>query len=198
MKRAFIIIVAMLALTACVPDPRREADAYATRQQADSLSAAQAQLLKQDAEKHDLLMAQVREVSQWISTMMMTTMIASMFTIFVAMISFGVGSSFVFIGGGVAMAKRNLTMPNRIRLDPVTRQFPLLITKIKDGQYSLSNPNTNSITMLYDRNPADRMMIAAMGATQHDGALAYQARLSHRPGEITSMQSLEIVEMENA
>jgi len=139
-------------------------------------------------------MARVREVSRWISTMMMTTMIAAMFTVFVALTSFGIGSSFVFIGAGVAHAKRNLAQPNQVKLDPVTRQFPLLITKVADGKYSLNNPNTGSTTMLYDRNPADRMMIQAMAATQHDGALAYQARMSHKPGEIAQMQGLQIID----
>jgi hypothetical protein len=197
MKRA-VIIVAMLVLVSCAPDPRREADAYATRTQADALAASSAQALAQDAEAHDLWMSRLREVSQWISTMMITSMIAAMFTMFVSLASLGIGLSFVLIGAGVGTAKRNLAQPNQVRLDPVTRQFPLLITKVADGKYSLSNPNTGSVTMLYDRNPADRMMIQAMGATQHDAALAYQARLSHKPGEIAGMESLQIIDAEDA
>ena len=49
--------------------------------------------------------------------------------------------------------------------------------------------------MLYDRNPADRLMIQAMANTQHDGALAYQARLSHQPGQIAQIEAPQIVEM---
>jgi hypothetical protein len=197
MWRIVILMIAMIALTSCVPDPRREASAYATRLKADSSAATKAQALQQDAAANDLWMSRLVEVSQWINTMIMTSLIAASFTVFVALTSFGVGSSFVFIGAGVAHVKRNLAQPNQVKLDPVTRQFPLLIVKIKDGQYSLSNPNTDSVTMLYDRNPADRMMIQAMSATQHDGALAYQARLSHRPGEIATIQSQQIIEMRN-
>jgi hypothetical protein len=145
-----------------------------------------------------LWMARVNEVSKGISTLMTVTMIALMFFAIVAIASSGIGISFLTIGAGIATAQRNLSQPIQIRLDPVTRQFPLLITKIKDGAYSLSNPNTDSITMLYERNPADMMMIQAMSATQHDGALAYQARMSHKPGEIAAIESPQIIEMERA
>lgn len=195
MKRVIILAMLALALASCAPDPRREADAYATRQRADALAASQAQTLEQDAQAHALLMGNAREASQFISTLMMTSMIAGMFTLFVSIVSLGIGLSIVFIGGGLAAARRNMLKPNQIRLDPVTRQYPLLITRIEEGKYSLSNPNTNSVTMLYDRNPADRMMIAAMSATQHAGALAYQARLSHQPGEIAQIQAPQILEV---
>lgn len=212
MKRFYFLlfIFATFSLTSCAPDPRREAEAYATRKQADVSAAAQAQAMEQSkamneesmrlvAEKNSLEVERLKEVNRFIATVMQTGMVAGMFTLFIAVISLGIGLSFVFIAGGVGTAKRQLMKPyhEQIRLDPVTRQFPLLITKVEEGKYALSNPNTNSVTMLYDRNPADRMMIQAMSATQHDGALAYQARLSHRPGEIATIQSpqLEVIEV---
>jgi hypothetical protein len=197
MKRVIIIALFALMLTACAADPRREADAYATRQQADTQSEAARQAIQQQAETHDLKMQRYQEVGQWVSALMMTSMIAAMFTVFVALVSFGIGSSFVFIGAGIARAKHELTKPYLVRLDPVTRQYPLLISKVGDGKYSLSNPNTNSTTMLYDRNPADMLMIQAMSAIQHDGALAYQARMSHKPEAIAEIESprLQILEV---
>jgi hypothetical protein len=198
MKRYILITLLALMLSACAVDPRRDADAYATRQQADAQALAMKQNLTQQAETHALWMARVNEVSKGISTLMTVTMIALMFFAIVAIASSGIGISFLTIGAGIATAQRNLSQPIQIRLDPVTRQFPLLITKIKDGAYSLSNPNTDSITMLYERNPADMMMIQAMSATQHDGALAYQARMSHKPGEIAAIESPQIIEMERA
>ena len=197
MKRAVVLMLVMMFVTAsCTPDPRRDADAYATRKLADDTAAAQAQARAQDAELHTLAMARIEEVSQWISTLMMTALMATMFVVLVSFGSFGIGSSFVLIGAGIGAAKRNLLKPNQIRLDPVTRQYPLLITKIDDGKYALSNPNVGSVTMLYDRNPADRMMIQAMAATQHAGALAYQSRLSHKPGEISTIEAprIEVIE----
>jgi ABC-type multidrug transport system fused ATPase/permease subunit len=198
MKRYILITLLALMLSACAVDPRRDADAYATRQQADAQAQAMDQSLKQQAETHALWMARVNVVSKGISTLMTVTMIALMFFAIVAIASSGIGVSFLTISAGIATAQRNLSQPIQIRLDPVTRQFPLLITKIKDGAYSLSNPNTDSITMLYERNPADMMMIQAMSATQHDGALAYQARMSHKPGEISAIESPQIIEMERA
>ncbi len=196
MRRVIIIALLAFALSACAPDPRREADAYATHKQADEQAAAQEQARAQKAETYDLWMSHLREVSQWISTMMMTSMVAAMFTVFISLSSLGIGISIIIVSASISTAKRNLARPNLIRLDPITRQYPLLITKISDGKYTLSNPNTESVTMLYDRNPADRMMIQAMSATQHDGALAYQARMSHRPGEIAQIQAPQIIEVE--
>jgi hypothetical protein len=198
MKRYILITLLALMLSACAVDPRRDADAYATRQQADAQAQAMKQNLAQQDESHALWMARLNEVSKAISTLMTVTMIALMFFAIVAIASSGIGVSFLTISAGIATAQRNLSQPIQIRLDPVTRQYPLLITKIKDGAYSLSNPNTDSITMLYERNPADMMMIQAMSATQHDGALAYQARLSHKPGEIATITSPQIIEMERA
>lgn len=196
MKRILIIAMLAMIITACAPDPRKEAAAYATRQQADAQARAMQQSLDQQQEQHDLFMAKMQEVGQWLNTLMMVTMIAAMFFVFVTITSGGIGMSFLTISAGISSAKRNLSMPNRIPLNQVTRQYDLLITKVNEGQYSLTNPNTDSVTFLYERNPADMMMIQAMSATQHDGALAYQARMSHKPGEITAIESPQIIEME--
>lgn len=197
MKRIAVLVFVMLFVTAsCTPDPRREADAYATRRLADDTSAAQEQARMQDADAHAVWMQSLTNGMQWISALMQTALIATMFVVVVSLGSFGIGSSFALIGTGIGTAKRQLLKPNQIRLDPVTRQYPILVTKISDGKYSLSNPNVGSVTMLYERNPADRMMIQAMGATQHAGALAYQSRLSHKPGEVAAIQSPQILEIE--
>jgi hypothetical protein len=201
MQRICIIVFAMIAvtlLTSCEPDPRRAADAYATRQESDVQAQAQRQAMDQSAGEHAYKMQRMAETGKMISAFMKITLTALSFTLFVALISLGLGSSFFFIGGGIAKAKLELSKPYQVRLDPVTRQFPLLITKVKEGQYSLSNPNTDSITMLYERNPADKLMIQAMCSIQHDGALAHEARMSHRPGEIASIESqkLQIIEVE--
>lgn len=196
MKRIVIILFAMLVITSCAPDPRREASAYATRKAADTAAGQAQQDMRHEEEVHDMWMSRLNDVSAWASTMVMTSMIASMFAIFVALVSTGIGFSFVSIGTGIGFAKRQLTRPNQIRLDPVTRQFPLLITQVGDGKYSLSNSNTGSVTMLYERNEADRLLIAAMSATQHAGALGHEARLSHKPEAIAQIQAPQILEVE--
>ncbi len=188
MKRILIIVSLAMIITACAPDPRKEAAAYATRQQADAQARAMQQSLDQQQEQHDLFMARVQEVGQWFSTLMMVTMIAAMFFAFVTITSGGIGMSFLTISAGVASAKRNLSMPNQIRLDPVTRQFPILPMYIGNGKYSLTNPNDNTVLLMDTANEADRMKVKAAFGIQHDGALAYQARLSLKPGEIASMQ----------
>lgn len=196
MKRAIIIALFLLALASCTPDPRREADAYATRQQADSLSASQEQARQQDADLHEIKVKQLVDAGQWFSTLMMTSLVASMFTIFIALTSLGIGLAFVFIGGGIAIAKRNMTMPNRIRLDPVTRQYPILPIYLGDGRYAIGNINDGEVMMLDTSKPADALKVKAAFAINHDGSLAYQARLSHKPGDVAQIQAPQILEAE--
>ena len=135
MRRAALFVVLAFALWSCAPaDPRREAEAFATTQQAETQARAAEQQLAQDAEEHQLWMSRADEVSGFISAMMTTTLIAVMFVVITAGASFGVGLSFAVISGGVGVAKRQLARPmqEQVRLDPVTRQYPLIITKVTD------------------------------------------------------------------
>ena len=196
MRRIFIIAMLAMIVTACAPDPRKQAEANRIGLEAQSRSRAMQQSLDQQQQKHDLFMAKIQEVGQWLSTLMMVTMIAAMFFVFVTITSGGIGMSFLTISAGISSAKRNLSMPNQIRLDPVTRQFPILPMYIGGGKYSLTNPNDNTVLLMDTANEADRMKVKAAFGIQHDGALAYQARLSLKPGEITSMQEniIEVTE----
>ncbi len=196
MKRIIIIVLLMFVTTSCVADPRREADAYATRKAAEMQAYAQKQALQQDAEEHALLMEKLREVGAWISTMMMTTMIAVMFTVFVSMASLGIGVSFASIGTGIGMAKRELVKPHQIKLDRVTHQYPILPVYLGNGKYSLTNPNDGSVLMLDTNNPADMLKVRAAFGVQHTGTLAHHARLSHKPGEIAQIDAPQILEAE--
>jgi hypothetical protein len=106
--------------------------------------------------------------------------------------------STITISAGFATARRQFAKPIEIRLDPVTRQYPLLMNKVSDGKFSLTNPNTGSVTMLYERNPADKQMIQAMSAVQYIGAMGHEARLSHKPEALTSVETLpQIIDMES-
>lgn len=188
-KRAALLILLAFALWSCAPDPRREADAFATHQQAETEAARAEQELQQAREKHELFMSNANEVSAWISKTMITAMIAGMFVIAVAGISLGIGLSVIIMGGSAGIARRQWQMPNRIPLDPITRQYPLLPVYLGNGKYSLSNPNTGYVLMLDTRTKADALMVKAAFGVQHDGLLA--SRISHRPEQTPT----QIVEM---
>lgn len=188
MKRVLVILFAF-ALWSCAPDPRREADAYATRKHAEAEAARAEQERIQDAEAHDLFMSRANEVSAWISRTMVTAMMAGMFVMATAALSGGIGLALVFIAGGASIAKRNWHMPNRIPLDTVTRQFPLLPTYLGGGRYSLANPNDNTVLMLDTHNGADALKVKSAFGVMHDGLIV--SRMSHRPGQ-TPTQIIEV------
>lgn len=189
MKRAALYILLAFALWSCAPDPRREADAFATRQAAETQAAQAAQELAQDAEAHQLFMDRANDVSVWISRVMITATISGMVVIAVAGVSLALGMAMVFVGGGYGIARRNITMPNRIPLDPITRQFPLLPVYMGNGKYSLTDPNTGNVLMLDTRTKSDALMVKSAFSIRHDGLIA--SRISHKP----DVSPVQIVEM---
>jgi len=199
-KSALILTLGLLALlmAGCAPDPRRQADADATRMEAEQLAANQEQVRKQDAEEHEIKTNFVKTAAPFINAAIKSALIAVMFAAFVTISSFGVGMSVITISAGFSTARRNYAKPIQIRLDPVTRQYPLLMNKVSEGKFSLTNPNTGSVTLLYERNPNDKLLIQAMSAVQYIGAMGHEARLSHKPEALTSVERLpEIIDMES-
>lgn len=196
----FILALGLLAflLASCAPDPRREADAYATKQLSDQQAADAEQARTQDAETHDAFMEFVITAKPYITAAIQASLIALMFSLFVTIASVGIGMSTLTISAGFATARRQFSKPVEIKLDPVTRQYPLLMNKVSEGKFSLTNPNTGSVTMLYERNPADKQMIQSMSAVQYIGAMGHEARLSHKPEALTSVETVpQIIDMES-
>ncbi len=192
------LLSALPSLTACSPDPRRQADADATRLQAESQVASDEQARAQDAQEHEIKTNFVKTAAPYINAAIKTSLIALMFTAFVVIASFGVGMSAITISAGIATSRRNLSRPNQFKLDKSTHQFPLLMTPIGEGRYTLTNPNTNSVTYLNERNEGDKLMIQAMAATQFIGEMATRASLSHKPEAIASITTLpQIIDMES-
>ncbi len=199
MKR-IILTLGLLAvlLAGCAPDPRRQADADATRMDAETRAENAEQVREQEAQEHDIYINHWKTAAPFINAAIRSALIALMFTAFVVISSSGIGLSVITIGAGFATARRNYAKPIQVRLDPVTRQYPLLMNKVSEGRYSLTNPNTGSVTMLYERNPNDKLLIQSMSAVQYIGAMGHEARLSHKPEALTSVQRLpEIIDMES-
>jgi hypothetical protein len=200
MKRLLIYIGLALMLAACAPDPRKQAEADATRMQAESQAASDAQQRQfaQDAHALDMQVAQAevagrqataaaqaaarQRVILWTSIFGVVGLCAM-----IVLAAYGFGRAFVGLGQAAAIyaTRRSKLMANIIPLDQVTRQYPLLMQRVGGGEYALVNPNVGSVMLLNIRKVEDRQMIAAAGAVQFAGALAHEARQSSDPAAMS-------------
>ena len=199
MKKVLPIILLLILVSACAPDPRKEAEAYATRIEADQ-NALNSEQNRQHAEQLHQFELQRRAMdqenqkaiqSQWQLALNRAIWGGSITLIIV--VCFSVVSVTRTInqtveGVGAAFVRRADVGANLIPLDRVTRQFPLFIQHVHGDKYALHNPNAGSVVMLDVSNPADRQMIATSGATQIAGVIAQEARQSTDPAGVSIIQ----------
>lgn len=199
--RIIIALVGLLAffMSACAPDPRREADAYKTRVQADALAAAQAEQVwaqtNTDSIKnqHDQIAIQNEKAAQdqWQATtkqVIYWSGLALTIALVLSLTTTAIGFSWAVVGTGKALAHAAEVRSNMIHLDRVTRQFPLLLQYVSHGKFSLTNMNNGQTLLLDTRNEADRQMISAASMVQVAGVIASEARKSSDPAAIAIMQ----------
>jgi len=199
MKKVLPIILLLILVSACAPDPRKEAEAYATRIEADQ-NALNSEQNRQHAEQLHQFDLQRRAMDQenqkaiqpqWQLALNRAIWGGSITLIIV--VCFSVVSVTRTInqtveGVGAAFVRRADVGANLIQLDRVTRQFPLFIQHVHGDKYALHNPNAGSVVMLDVSNPADRQMIATSGATQIAGVIAQEARQSTDPSGVSIIQ----------
>jgi hypothetical protein len=193
-KRIFLLSLLFipLFLAACQPDPRREADAYATRSQADqqAADAEQARLIQEQLHAEHIkeleLKQQINEANKqtWINVKFFLIWTFGIFgCILLATVLLYSARSYAIASVGVARAAAQGAMvrANSIYLDPRTRQSPLLLQNVGGTKWALINPNVGSVLMLDVSHEPDRQLIATSGATQIAGVLASEAAKSHDP-----------------
>jgi len=199
MKQLLPTILLVMLISACAPDPRKEAEAYATRIEADQ-NALNSEQNRQHAEQLHQFELQRRAMDQenqkaiqpqWQLALNRAIWGGSITLIIV--VCFSVVSVTRTInqtveGVGAAFVRRADVGANLIPLDRVTRQFPLFIQHVHGDKYALHNPNVGSVVMLDVSNPADRQMIATSGATQIAGVIAQEARQSTDPAGVSIIQ----------
>jgi len=197
-KIIFGALFILILVTSCAPDPRKDAEAYATRVEADSQAATAAQAREQEADLHALEM-QKKELAQEIRVATapelkrgLKMMLTVSFYFATAAVCYSLFMTARTVnttvqGVGRALVIRAELQANLIGLDYRTRQYPLL-RQAHGTRFALSNPNDNSVTMLDVSNPADRQKIAALGAVQLAGAIAYEARKSSDPGALAMIK----------
>lgn len=211
MKKYILIIpVIVFMLSACAPDPRKEAQAFQIREQAQQDALNQEQTRQHADELHAFQMQQQqieqgnREATkqEWRNGLNMMIRYSSFFAtaavcFAVFMITRATVNAYAIVSEGTARAlvQAANVRANLISLDPTTRQFPLLLQYIGKGIVSLTNPNADSTLLLDTRNEPDRQMIQAMGAVQYAGALAHEARQAKDPAGVSIIQT-PIVDVE--
>lgn len=199
MKRFILCLCLVTALlTSCSPDPRRQAEAFATQSQAEQLAKDAQQKREQEQDLHN---EKMQNIEAWqytyqsaVKKMLETFTLFAPITLFVWLMGAGVAGVRMMLATSKAYAIWAENKANQIQLHTTTRQFPLITTRIGKDVLALTNPNDNSVLLLNKSNPADRAKIMAMANVQHSGALAHEARLSHRPGEVSSIPAAQIIE----
>lgn len=203
MNRKTLLVVGsllLMGLAACAPDPRKEAQAFQIREQAEQDALNQTQNREQKEALHEIALKDLevqqghREATAKEWRLGLNTMIRYGFWFATAALCFALfhlarAVSRAGTGLADAMVRAAEVRANLILLDPTTRQYPLLVQPLGRGKFVALNPNTNSVLMLDVHNAPDRQMIQAMGAVQYAGALASEARQSHDPGGVSIIQT---------
>lgn len=185
MKKTVVLLTLLLFLTACAPDPRKEAEAYRIRTEANSEADAAAQALQQQEDLHaaemesQALEQQNREAAQATWQMVNRWMIVVFGAAACVTIAYsgwtisntvkGFGEAFVTYATVRAEVAANL-----IALDRGTRQYPLL-RQIHGSRFLLTNPNDNSVMVLDAAKEADRQKITAQAGVQMMGVQYMEA-----------------------
>lgn len=209
MKRWILLLSLMVVISACSPDPRKEAQAYQIREQADQ-DALNQQQNRAHAEKLHAFRLEQLEVEQghreatateWrngMNTMIRYGFIVSTFSVCAIILMFGIGGArgvYVATSGiGKAVARLAEVRANLIYLDRATRQYPLHLQYVGNGKYSMTDPNDGSTLMLDTRNEADRQKIQGAMNARYAGTLAEKAQKANDAASVAIIQAPTILE----
>lgn len=187
-KKLLVLLLAVFMLSACAPDPRKEAQAFAIESEAQQKALDQEQARAQDEELHNIVVQQEEvelqkeraNAAAWvrIADTFITSLIA-LLLVGLAAVVYEVSRTAKGIGNAMVIAAE--TRANLIPLNPTTRQYPLFIKHVSGHRFAIHNPNTGSVILLDERNEADRQMIASVAQVQVSGVLASEARQSNDP-----------------
>lgn len=187
-KKLLVLLLAIFMLSACAPDPRKEAQAFAIESEAQQKALDQEQARTQDEELHNIVVQQEEiELQKERANAAVWVRIADTFiTSLIALLLVGLTAVVYEVsrtakGMGNAMVIAAETRANLIPLNPTTRQYPLFIKHVSGHRFAVHNPNTGSVILLDERNEADRQMIASVAQVQVSGVLASEARQSNDP-----------------
>lgn len=206
-----IIILIAFALSACAPDPRKQAEADATRIKAEQQALDDQLAREQSADLHQAQMEQVqieqerREATkkEWQKTFNNAIRFGGYFgvaALCVLIVYATITIKNTMLGMGRAMVEAAEIKANLIHLDP-NGSYPAIIRRMGGGRWTLTDLNTRTTMQLDVRNEPDAQMVAGAIAIRHDHALADQARRTNDGGvSIATIQppiiQRQIIDME--
>jgi hypothetical protein len=199
-SRAIILLLAVLLLTSCAPDPRKVAEADKTRIEAEQFAASQEQMRRHAEEQHAMDM-QDRAAAQaaWqnaLNGVINTGVFFAKITLAMLLLGIGVMGVWSMYGTTKAYNRWVEVRANLIHLNPKTGTFPMLLTYIGNGRYTAMLPD-NTVLELDSRNEPDRIKLRGLLDIQHTAVLANNARASLRPNEIAQIPAPHVIDMES-
>lgn len=202
--RIILLMLTVLLLAACAPDPRSvaEADATTRQSQEEALDAQQAR--NQEAVRFALQQRQAEELSaEWIkawSSFVTVFMWTATISAVIGLLALATGFSFMAVNTGRAVGQAALVKANLIYMDKNTRAYPLFLQHTGQGKFTLTDMTTGLIRELDIRDKGHRDLIAGANMARLAGVVAFEAR-HHRtdPGGVflASESARHLLEVEN-
>ena len=192
----------VLLMSSCAPDPRREAQAFQIREQAEQDALNQEQNRIQDEQLHQFQLQQLaveqahREATaaEWragLNYLIRWSFTVGTFAVAVLIVVFGMALSVGALGIGQATAQAANLKARLIYLDPATGQFPM-ITYSGNGHYTLTDPNTKYTIYLDSRNESDAQLIAGALAIRQIGVQTRNAGRTDDAASVSQVQPMII------
>jgi hypothetical protein len=189
--RIIFAISLIIVLSSCQPDPRKEADAYATRLEADQQAMNDEQARQQSDELHQLELQrlqneqQIREETQrqWtIARQRIISVFGWVASISLVIVGLCVAVAFgrASIGISNVMVESKRMRANLIYPDPVTGLFPHM-RHVHGDRFYIFDGNSHSVMKLDEPKAPNSQMISALQVTSVAGVLARSAERSEDP-----------------
>lgn len=204
--RIIIFSIAILAgLTACQPDPRKQAQAFAIQSEAEQEAlnaeqmrvqseAANAIYLQELALKQQHREAAAQEWEAGLNNMIRFGFIFATIGVCISLLAVAVAFSQASLGIAKATVRLADVRSNLIYLDRTTRQFPAFLQYIGNGKYSLTDINDGSTLFLDTRNEADRQKIQGAMNARYAGVIAEKAQHADDAASLSVIRSPIILE----
>lgn len=210
MKRfLFCLFVIVGLLTACAPDPRKEAAAFETISQAEQAArdAEQAREHKQTLnhiaeqralQKQEIFSANVEKMKIMTGIAVYIGGITMILVLIYVIISAGKNMNVVIEGVSNAVVRKMMVQANLIYIDKSSGTFPQLLEYLGSGKYSLTDLGDHSTIFLDTHNAPDRIAVRGAIAIRHALVMSSAAAKSKDPTGVAMIQPLIIEqEMEN-